>query len=135
MISRAINNELSTKPSPRPSPSGIHISDSPRAILPSKSVKVRQTKSELGAVATSPRLNLKRVALVVNQNKCLPLLDCLAGRYRSQFWFCAAVLQGSNVTCTCGQRASGSVKHTTFQLRNRCSCVNYVITLPVGRGR
>ena len=79
-------------------PKGIHISDSPRAILPSKSVKVRQTKSELGAVrgphagtprgvvvATSPRLNLKRVAVVLNQNKYFPLLDCLAGRYRSQF--------------------------------------------------
>jgi hypothetical protein len=61
------------------------MSDSPGAILPSKGVKVRQTKSELGAVATSPRLTLKRVAVVLNQNKRFPLLDCLAGRYRSQF--------------------------------------------------
>src|SRR6185503_5526005 len=82
---RAVQKIGRAKPSPQPSPKGIHISDSPRAILPSKTVKVRQTKSELGAVATSPRLNLKRVALILNQNKCFPLLDCLAGRYRSQF--------------------------------------------------
>jgi len=102
-----------------------------------KSVKVRQTKSELGAVATSPRLNLRRVGYKPKQS--FPLLDRLAGRYRSPVLILRSSVEGFQRHLHLRSTGDGrrAAWHTTFlNVRQACyywrlSLVNATRSLPL----